>query len=54
MSRFWKMLFNGNEMEGLEDYPNVLKSTAVVDFNIYEDDLPTIDKSVLFSLSQSM
>ena len=31
---------------GLEDYANVLNSTAVVDFNINEDDLTTIDKSV--------
>ena len=43
---------NGNEMEGLEDYPNVLNSTAVVDFNINEDDLRTIDSALFFSITE--
>ena len=36
-------------MEGLEDYANVLNSTAVADLNINDDDLQTTDKSAFYS-----
>ena len=43
---------NGNEMEGLEDYAKVLNSTAVVDFKVNEDGLPTINKSAFYSSTE--
>ena len=44
----------GNEMEILEDDANILNSTVVIDFNINDDDLPTIDIKVLFTPAESM